>query len=932
MMSWDKAVARARGWVPGGRGRRSWWRTLSGASRRLLLVAAGLMVLTVAGLGVMVWQLRLNALAETRSTLRSLSLTIAEQTARSVESADVVLQDLRRQIIERRLDTVAAFKTELATERLYRFLKDRSTFLPQVDAIAIVAADGTLVSSSRGWPQPPVNLAERDYMIYLRTHDTPAALVSRPMQNLRNGHWTTFVIRRIDSAGGEFIGLVLISMDLTYFRDFFYKLTETTGMTVSLLHRTGTMLTSFPPLIATGDNLPEGSPWYQTVKAGGDVFESDKVPGRGRQLVAVQPLKSYPLIIDVRISKGASLAAWSRVSAAIGVVTLFTIICVLLLLRQQVRQFYRLERSETLLAKRNARLEGADRTLRRQAQALSARRAVVAEQSATLQLALRYMKQGIIMVSAGDRIVVCNEQAASMLDLPRDFLDREPSFGDLIAYQRSIGEFADPAASVWALTFEEAVAGPQVYERTRPNGTIIEVQTIAMQGGGLVRTYSDVTERRETERQVRFLARHDGLTGLLNRAAFHERLASLIEDAAGHGRQIGVFYLDLDGFKQVNDTHGHSVGDRLLVTVASRLKAAIRETDIVARMGGDEFAVVQPFIGAGGDVGDLAQRMLDSVAQPYVFGETRCSVNLSIGVALYPDDAVLPEDLLQNADMALYRAKADGKGRFRAYDSTVDHGPQASFSMEKDLARAAELGQLHVEYQPILDARTLAVVRLEALLRWTHPVLGIVPPVEFIGIAEQSGLIVPIGLWALETACAAAVSWPVTMEVAVNLSPVQLTRQDLADEVEAILARTGLRPARLNLEITEGVLLEGTPAVMATMRRLREIGVCFSLDDFGIAHAGLGYLRQFPFDVLKMDKSFVQDAVRDMTGRGILAAIQAVAVACRLRVVAEGVETEAELALVRELGCDQVQGYLLGRPQRVPALVYSGPVGPVAAG
>ena len=889
------------------------WSGLSGPSRRLLLVGGLLMIAASVALGVMLWHLHRDALLETRRNLSTLGIAIAEQTSRSVQAGDLVLQDLRRQIDDRTLSSVDDFKARLSDRAMFDFLRDRADFLPQVDAFTIIAADGKLVNYSRQWPTLPTDLSDRDYVSYFRDHDTTEAYVSAPVRNRGTGTWTAYVVRRVNGPTGEYLGLVLAAISLDYYQDFFEALRSDGRTTTTLLTRSGTVLTSYPSSSHIGETVPAASPWHGIVASGrAAVYETQGELAPGMRIVSAHPLRDYALVISVSIARDKALATWTRMALISAICAAVVVLCVLLLIRAQLRQFQRLERSERLLEHRNATLEATQHRLRRQAEELSASRVAEADQAAVLQTALAHMNQGIIMVEADGRISVCNARTSAMLDIPPGFLAAHPHFSELVALQHSTNEFVRTPSLP---STEQRMVEPGTYERERPNGRILEVQTVPMRGGGMVRTFTDITERRRSEQQVQFLALHDPLTRLLNRGGFSERFSILIDTAMASAQHLAVYYLDLDGFKLINDTHGHTTGDKLLAAVADRLRAATREGDVVARMGGDEFAVVQLFPTPDhAAMQEFAQRMLAAVADPFRLGEIRCAVSVSAGVALYPDHGMAAPELLQYADTALYRAKAAGKRTFRIYDPVLDGEGRSVLQIEQDLARALAEGQFSLHYQPIVDAYTLQVIRFEALLRWTHPDRGPVPPSEFIGVAEASGLIVPIGLWVLETACATAASWPWPAEVSVNLSPVQFARGDLVPRIAEILHRTGLPPRRLNLEVTEGVLLENSASVLDTMARLRETGIRFSLDDFGTAHAGLTYLRRFSFDVLKIDKSFVQDAAQSAEARGILAAIQMIGAACKLQVVAEGVETQTELALVRELRCDHVQGYLLGRP------------------
>lgn len=887
---------------------------MSVASRRLVGTGVSLMAAVAFAIGLMIWQSHYTALAEARRNVSKLGIAIAEQTSRSMQAGDLVLADVQKQIAAQHIVSADQFRTVLATEDLFKFLKERADFLPQVDAFTIIGADGKLVNFSRQWPTPATDLSDRDYTTYFQDHDVATAFVSAPVRNRATSDWTAYIVRRVNGPTGEYLGMVLSAIDLRYFEDFFKALTAGAGTTVTLLRSDGTALTSYPPTARIGEVLPAASPWHQIVKTGSDVFLTKGVLAPGMRIVSVHPLADYPLVINVSVAKSDALAEWTRMSIAAVVCTLLAIACVTVLIRALLRQFRRLEQSEQLLAARNATLETTQARLHTQAAELAEGRAQIATQSDTLETALAHINQGLIMIAADGTVVVCNDRAMRMFDLPVALIASRPSFWALIAYQRSIGEFDGSTAGGRQLSIADTLDVPTNFEWERPNGVVLEVETVPMQAGGMVRTFTDITDRRRSETQVNYMAHHDGLTGLVNRTVFQGRLGDQLRVAGEASEAFAIFYLDLDGFKLVNDTFGHGVGDELLVMAAQRLQSACRSGDVVARMGGDEFAVIQASVPGVEQAIDLAERMLAAIAGEFELRTVRCHISLSIGIAMFPEHGTTSVELLQHADTALYRAKSAGKRQYRLFDTLTQERRDTKFLIEQMLAESMSEGQLFLEYQPIVRSETLEIVRAEALLRWRHPTFGLIAPSDFIPVAETCGLIVPIGMWVIETACAEAASWVHPISISINLSPVQFANGDLATQIEQVLLRTGLPATRLNLEVTEGVLIENVVNVAATMKRLRAHGVRFSLDDFGTDHAGLAYLRRYPFDVLKIDRSFVQDAAKDARSHAILAAIQAIGVACGLDVVAEGVETEAELALVQALGCSHVQGYLTGRP------------------
>ena len=433
----------------------------------------------------------------------------------------------------------------------------------------------------------------------------------------------------------------------------------------------------------------------------------------------------------------------------------------------------------------------------------------------------------------------------------------------------------------------------------------------------------DLSDRKLAEQRIQHLAHHDGLTGLPNRTLFRDRLAQAIALAERTERGMALLCVDLDGFKAVNDLLGHPVGDAVLIEVGNRLATCLRESDTVARLGGDEFAVVQCFAEQPRGAAALAERVVRLLAEPFDVADQRVCIGTSVGIALFPSDAHAPDALLRNADLALYRAKHDGRGVYRFFEQAMDDRLQQRRILEQELRGAMLRDELRLYYQPLLDSATLQVEGFEALLRWQHRERGFVSPAEFIPIAEECGLIAQLGQWVLETACAEAASWTQPWRVAVNLSPAQFKQRALAETVRATLTNTGLAPARLELEITEGILIDDADRALAMLGQLKALGVRIALDDFGTGYSSLSYLRRFPFDKLKIDASFVQGLGDGGEADAIVRAIVALGRSLSLHITAEGVETEDQLTRLREHECDQVQGYLLGRPappEQLPAL------------
>ncbi|MBT9487693.1 MAG: EAL domain-containing protein [Rubrivivax sp.] len=441
----------------------------------------------------------------------------------------------------------------------------------------------------------------------------------------------------------------------------------------------------------------------------------------------------------------------------------------------------------------------------------------------------------------------------------------------------------------------------------------------ALAGLGLAQLRSRQRAERRAEDRVHYLARHDALSGALNRSSFGEALAQAVQRRGLGGGDFAVLCLDLDHFKDVNDSLGHAAGDEVLRQATQRLRDVLRNGDTVARLGGDEFAVLQQGVEGAEAVRRTAQRILDALSKPYRVGgqhagQTSVSCGVSVGAAIFGADAGSLEELLHKADLALYRAKAAGRGGFSFYDAQLDRELQDRRELVRDLRQAVQEDRLHLHYQPQYGGDGHTLTGYEALLRWTHPTRGELPPAQFIPLAEENGLIDTIGAWVLRRACVEAAHWPAPLSVSINLSPAQFRGEQLVHHVTRALAQSGLAPQRLELEITETLLMRNTEQVVRMLRTLSALGVRIAMDDFGTGCSSLAYLWRFPFDKLKIDKAFTQALADDPKVNLIVRAVISLAHSLEIRVNAEGVETPGQLRMLQKHGCDEFQGYLLGHP------------------
>jgi diguanylate cyclase (GGDEF)-like protein len=529
-----------------------------------------------------------------------------------------------------------------------------------------------------------------------------------------------------------------------------------------------------------------------------------------------------------------------------------------------------------------------------------------------LDVALNNMAHGLCMFDAKRKLIICNGRYGAMYGLPEALCAPGTPLQSILQYLVERKTFAESADETFAGVGSTPTENFHVI-KPLTDGRMVAVSHQNTADGGWVAIHEDITERQKAEAHIAHLARHDQLTDLPNRVFFREELEKSLRRLR-HGEKFAVLCLDLDRFKSVNDSLGHSIGDKLLKAVASRLAGCIDERDFVARLGGDEFAIVQTNIGRPEDGSTLASRIIERLGAPYDIEGQQLDIGVSIGLAIAPADGKTADQLLKNADLAMYRAKADGRGSYCFFEPEMDARIQARRALELDLRSALGSGQLQLYYQPLVNAKTGEVHCFEALLRWFHPRLGAVPPGEFVPLAEESGLIGPLGQWVLRAACAEAAKWPSQFRVAVNLSPIQFKNLNLVKVILGALAASGLPAARLELEITESVLLEADPKTLAVLHELHALGIRIVMDDFGTGFSSLNYLRSFPFDKIKIDKSFVDDVSKGGDSIAIVRAIIDLARALKIEVVAEGVETADQRDHLIAEGCTEMQGFYFSRP------------------
>ncbi|MDA9441114.1 diguanylate cyclase [Bradyrhizobium sp. CCBAU 51745] len=834
-----------------------------------------LMAATAIGTALTVDRFRQNAIESGRDSLESSVRLLARHFDREFEDFAVLQKSIIAELESHGIESADVFRSEMGTLAVHEVLRTKASGWSDIAGANVFDARGVLINSTKRWPVADISVSDRDYFIRLR--NDPAAQEEVEVVPGRFGTGPAIVMaRRVSGPHGDFLGIVTRAIAPEQIESFFASTGLGEDSSVAMYHQSGQLLARIPHVDAMiGQNYRIGSAEQKAVFQHTSITTRLTSPIDGKdRIVASRLLSGEPLVIIATRSLDATLATWrtqTKFFVTVAVLSIGLLVLTLFLIFRQVTNRLSLEKQR-------------------------------------LDTAMNTMTQGLLMFDQDERLIVCNRRYIDMYRLSTNAVKPGVHFRDVIQHRADTGSFeGDVDEYCDRILSQVGLTQSSIVETS--DGRLIEVKNHPGAAGGWLATHDDVTERVRADERIAHMAHYDALTDLPNRVLMRGHLERRVAELA-QGKPFAILYIDVDEFKGVNDSLGHEVGDELLRQVASRLRACVSGNDLVARLGGDEFAIVKAGTSDQAGLSTLAEQILTSLRMPVDCKGQEITTDASIGIAIAPDHGDIIDELLKRADLAMYAAKSEGRGTFRIFVPEYDAKARQRRQLELDLRQALARGEFEVHYQPLVDLSANVVTGCEALLRWRHPERGMVSPADFIPVAEDTGLIGEIGEWVLKQACLEAASWPGDIHIAVNVSPVQFRSKTLALKVAAALAESGLAPERLELEITETVLIRDDEEALTVLQQLRELGVRIALDDFGTGYSSLSYLHRFPFDKIKIDRSFISDIGEPEDSSPIVQAVVHMAAARHMATTAEGVETEAQREVLQQLGCSQMQGWL----------------------
>jgi diguanylate cyclase (GGDEF)-like protein len=876
------------------------WRIRLGAIQWLILSAAVLVIAIMLGTGYFAMQYRERALEVAERELNNHALLLSRHFDQQLSDLQHVHEDVVAQLRADGVHTADEFERKMSTLSAHEMLRTKLAVLPHVGALNLWSASGSLVNSSEMWPVPEASIVDRGYFKQFMSGKLTPEVIVEPVVSRVTKVWTTVFARKITGRHGEIIGFAVRGVEPSHFEDFVASLALDSDTAISMIHRDGTIIARYPKddrLI--GHNVADTDAFQRALGLDGNISGRFISARQSEDKVgAVRSLMHFPILIVATTRTETALADWraqARLQFFAAALAIVVVIGMVFLIVRQLRQQH------------------------------AAAQRKLSEKSQHLDTAINNMTQGLLLFDSTGRLVICNRRYIDMFGLSPDVVKPGCHLSDLIRHRQERGSFVGDVDAYCARFLDPNSSLVQDTITSTPDGRTIRLIFKRSPDGGWATTLEDVTEGRRDQARIEHLAHYDALTNLPNRSLFQRHAEGLLLET--EGREFAILYIDIDEFKRINDTLGHLIGDEFLKGVAERLRQSVGPEDFIARLGGDEFAILQHGIESAEDVHALVARIYQALRTPFDCHGHQLSSDASIGIAIAPRDGTDLLDLLKNADLAMYAAKAAGRRTYRFFDPAMEQQANHRRELEADLRAALAQGAFELHYQPQVDLCSDRVTGCEALLRWRHPVRGMVSPADFVPVAEETGLIEEIGQWVLRTACAEAATWPNHVRIAVNVSPIQFRSETLSLKVAAALSETGLDPRRLELEITEAVLIADDDAALATLNQLRALGVHIALDDFGTGYSSLQYLQRFPFDKIKIDRSFVKEVTRNSSSASIIRAVVSIAADRNMITTAEGVETLQQRETVQNLGCTQMQGFLFSaaRPaQEIRALLASG--------